>query len=120
MRRRLVVALLLVPLVAAACAAPSRPRAPHVPGWERTFAVEWATVERGEATLVEGHLDNRGASSASDIQLLVHALDADGRVIAQRVVWFGVRSHFQVVAPARAPRYRVSVYAYGVLFDDTH
>ena len=125
MRARIATLVLVLVSLGAACAAPARPLAPHVAGWERHFALDWTVVERGGAPVVEGHIENRSGLGATEVQILVDALDADDRVTAQRTWWLGhelapgTRSYFEVAPPARASRYRVSVYAFRWLFDDS-
>ncbi len=96
---------------------PATPLTPHTAGWEQFFTVRWDTTARGGRPTVEGRVRNEWGFPANQIQLLVDALDANGRVVAQRVTWLGadlppgVAAPFSVPAPPAAA-YRVSVYAF--------
>lgn len=92
---------------------------PHIPGWEQWFRVEWQVAERGGQPVLQGSVRNESPHTMGGILLLVEALDAGGRVVAQRVAWaapgslapFG-RTWFDVGAPAAAPQYRVRIYSF--------
>lgn len=123
-RRRVLVGWALLAAVAGAIVAgPERLSAggivePHIPGWERWFRVDWEVAERGGRPVLRGSVRNESPYTMMAILLLVEALDAGGRVIAQRVAWapgslepFG-RTWFDVGVPATAPQYRVRVYTF--------
>jgi hypothetical protein len=92
---------------------------PHIPGWERWFRVEWQVAERGGRPVLRGSVRNESPYTMMAVLLLVEALDAGGRVVAQRVAWAAPgslepfsRTWFDVGAPAPAPQYRVRVYSF--------
>jgi hypothetical protein len=92
---------------------------PHIPGWERWFRVEWQVAERSGRPILRGSLQNESPYTMMMVLLLVEALDAGGRVVAQRVEWAAPgaltpfsRTWFDVGAPAPAPQYRVRVYSF--------
>ncbi|HEU5322313.1 MAG TPA: hypothetical protein VFX28_16025 [Methylomirabilota bacterium] len=108
-------AALALPLAVAVGAAPLEPL---VRGWEQFFKLDWEAVERGGRPLVRGHIANEWGMPAKDVRLLVDALDAGDRVTSQRVSWLGsiltpgTRAYFEVPMAERAPKYRVSVFAF--------
>ena len=91
---------------------------PHRPGWERWFRVDWQVTLRNGRPVLSGSLRNESPYTMTAVQLLVESLDAEGRVIAQRVAWAPgslepfSRTWFHVGAPASAPQYRVRVYTF--------
>lgn len=92
---------------------------PHIPGWERWFRVQWQLAERGGRPVVQGSVRNESPYTMTAVQLLVEALDASGRVVAQQVAWAASgslepfsRTWFDVRAPATAPQYRVRIYSF--------
>lgn len=108
---------MLITLVAVGGAA-SPSLAPLVVGWERFFTLTWTTWDdRGQAR-IGGYITNESGFPARRVQLLVEAIDSAGRVTGQRVSWLGsdltpgMRAYFETAAPAPAPTYRVSVFAY--------
>ena len=119
-----VIAALFVVMMAGpgAAQAPKEPAEselqPLLPGWERFFRVDWESVERRGRTLVQGHVVNDSPYTVTRMQLLVDALGADDRVVAQRVSWVvGTltpfsRLYFEVPVPRLAAKYRVRVFAY--------
>lgn len=86
------------------------------------------TVERGRHRVVvvylrfvalsRGGAKGRPGESPSQAWAPRESLDADGRVVAQRVEWLGgtvpvfSRTYYEVPAPPPAARYRVSVFAF--------
>lgn len=90
---------------------------PLVTGWEQFFRVESQSVTRDGRAAVSGTVWNTAPWSTRRIQLLVEALDGDGRVVNQRVAWLGVdltagtHASFEVPMPVAAS-YRVSVFAF--------
>jgi hypothetical protein len=90
---------------------------PLVVDWAQYFRVESQAVNRGGRSMVNGTVFNTAAWSAKRIQLLVEALDGNGQVVTQHVIWLGVDlaagSHaaFETPMPASAS-YRVSVFAF--------
>ncbi|MGH7392238.1 MAG: hypothetical protein ACREM3_22690 [Candidatus Rokuibacteriota bacterium] len=115
---RLVIAAVGLALALGAHTARAQPLAPLIVGWERHFTLTWEAGQRGGRPYVEGYLANEAGFPAHRIQLLVEGLAADGRVVGQRVEWFGpgltpgMRGYFRVPAPAGASTYRVSVFAF--------
>lgn len=119
-----VIAALVVAMVAGpgAAQAPKEPAErelhPLLPGWERFFRVDWESVERRGRTFVQGYVVNDSPYTVTRMQLLVDALGADDRVVAQSVSWVvGTltpfsRLYFEVPVPRPAVKYRVRVFAY--------
>jgi hypothetical protein len=112
--------LLAIALVATGCApavGPSGPLQPLVVGAEQHMTIEWQAQPRNQATVVWGYVINHSPYTFDHLRLLVDALDADGAILGQRVVWapgllggWG-RTYFEApMAPASA--YRVSVFSY--------
>ncbi|MGH7325995.1 MAG: FxLYD domain-containing protein [Candidatus Rokuibacteriota bacterium] len=105
-------------LVGSAAAAPLEPL---IVGWERFFVVSWEASDRGDRPHISGYVRNESGHRATRVQLLVEGLDGSGRVVSQQVNWLGTdlpaftRTYFEVPAPARAPTYRVRVFAFDVL-----
>src|SRR6185369_14312126 len=86
--RAVVVALSLV--AAPVSAAVAQSLQPLVVDWEQYFRIEAGPSTRGGRAVVAGTVWNTAPWSAKKIQLLVDALDANGRVIDQRVTWLGI------------------------------
>lgn len=120
MRARLApsLALALLLVLAVSHGSGAQPLAPLVVGGERFFTLTWEVWEDGGRPVVGGYLKNEAGFTAMKIRLLVDALDSSGRVVGQRVSWFGdaltpgTRAYFEAPAPPRATTYRVSVFAY--------
>ena len=91
---------------------------PLVQGWEQFFRIEWNAGERRGEPVVYGHVVNEWGMPARSVRLLVDALDPAGNVVGQKVTWVpgvltpGTRAPFEAPAPAAAPTYRVSVFAF--------
>ena len=91
---------------------------PLIWGWERFFTVEWQPDSRKGAPYVSGYVKNEWGFPAADVRLLVESLGPGNEVTGQRVEWLGttlppgMRAAFQMPAPAAAPAYRVSVFAF--------
>jgi hypothetical protein len=89
------------------------------PSWPRFFTLDWAAIARHGTTSIEGHIRNDGNFTAARIRLLVDALDGNGNVVGQRLVWLlppdltpGTQQYFAVPMPEAAASYRVSVYSF--------
>lgn len=112
--------LLAMVLLAAGCAAatgPSGPLEPLVVGVEQHMTIEWQIEPRGPDNVVWGYVYNRSPYTFDRLRLLVEALDVDGTILQQRLVWapglfggFG-RAYFEAPLPP-APAYRVRVFSY--------
>jgi hypothetical protein len=117
MKLRAVLLALAITLSATSVAWP-KVITPLVVGWEQFFKLDWQPAVRRGRPIVAGHILNDWGMPAASIQLLVDALDERGAVLGQRVEWLGtgltpgMRAYFEVPAPAPAPTYRVSVYAF--------
>ncbi|HXG02447.1 MAG TPA: hypothetical protein VNO23_03395 [Candidatus Binatia bacterium] len=122
-RRTLVCSVLAAALIGPALRPALVPAAdivePHMPGWERWLRVDWQVIQRNGRPVLHGSLRNESPYTMTAIQLLVESLDADGRVVAQRVAWASPgslepfsRTWFDVGVPATAPQYRVRVYTF--------
>lgn len=91
---------------------------PHVRGWERHFTITWETREKGNRPVVDGYVRNDAGFTAMKVQLLVDGLDSTGRIVNQRVIWFGpaltpgTRAYFEVPGVPGTSQYRVSVFAF--------
>jgi hypothetical protein len=89
------------------------------PSWQRYFTIDWAPATHHGKTGIEGHIRNDGNFVATRIRLLVDALDANGNVVDQRLVWLlspeltpGTRGYFETSIAGPAVSYRVSVYSF--------
>jgi len=77
--------------------------------------LDWEVGSRRGRPVIQGYVYNDYGSSASNVRLLVEALDAFGAVIARDVgfvrgvVAFNDRSYFEVPLKTAAESYRVSV-----------
>jgi hypothetical protein len=113
--RPILLALLL--LGSAGCGSSSQPLEPLVVGTQQFFAIEWQSTPRGNQRLVQGYIKNNWGFTAANMRLLVDALEPDGRLITQRVIWLGgqltpgTRAYFETAMPP-ATSYRVRVFAY--------
>jgi hypothetical protein len=98
-------------------AAGAQSLSPLVVDWAQYFRVESQSVSRGGRFVVTGTVWNTSTWGAKRIQLLVDALDGNGRVVNQQVIWLGVdlaagtHADFEVPMPPSAS-YRVSVFAF--------
>jgi len=98
-------------------ASPAHELRPFAVGWERFFGIDWQPGERKGQPIVSGTVQNRYGATATRVQLLVEGLDENGRVIDQKLVWLGDsigpfdRAAFEIPV-VKAPKYRVSVFAY--------
>jgi hypothetical protein len=98
-------------------AAQGTPLEPLVVGWERIFKLSWEAGARAGQPVVRGYLTNDSPYIVTRIQLLVEALDREGRVTGQRVGWFGStltpfsRGYFELPAPP-GETWRVRVFAF--------
>jgi len=124
MRKTGVLTVFALIISAAGCAStdtmptsPAHELRPHAVGWERFFGIDWRSAERKGQPIVSGIVHNRYGATATRMQLLVEALNDNGKVIDRKIIWLG-----DSVAPfnsasfetpvARAAKYRVSVFAY--------
>ncbi len=119
----------LLGLLLAACATsgaltPSASVTTLMAGWERHFGVEWmAEPEGSDARRLRGTLSVFTGEPVMDLRLLGQALDAEGRVIGQRLAWAGDvggsgRVSFEIPHLPAAERYRVAVWDYTSLQAD--
>ena len=91
---------------------------PLIVGWEAIFKLSWESAEwRGRPT-VRGTILNDSPYTITTVQLLLDALDGEGRVVDQQVSWgpsglgpFG-RADFEIPVERPAASYRVRVLAY--------
>ena len=71
--------------------------------------------------MVRGQLVNTHAVPARDIHLLVEGLDASGHVVVRttsvlrRIVLAGDRAGFDILVPAPADRFRVTVVSFDLV-----
>jgi hypothetical protein len=115
---RLAAVLLAVALVSSGCAPTvSGPLQPLVVGAEQHLTIDWRLERRDQVVVVWGYVSNQSPYTFDRVRLLVDALDPEGQIISQRVVWaLGVlgswgRNYFE--APmVPAPAYRVRVFSY--------
>lgn len=124
--RRLVpyaVALVLLPIAvgcvgATPALAPSASVTSTVLGWEQWFRVDWAAQATPGGDEIAGYVYNTYGQSAMNVRVLAQGLDPAGAVVDQKIAWVpgGVpplnRAAFRVAGLQRAPRYRVSVWAF--------
>ena len=81
------------------------------------MTIEWRAEPRGQSTIVWGYVVNHSPYTFDRVRVLVDALDANGRVISQQIVWapgflgsWG-RNYFETpMVPT--PTYQVRVFAY--------
>lgn len=118
--RSLRAAVLTLATLAAGCASPSAGPGPLVPldvGTEQHVTLEWQAEPRAAGTLVRGYVRNPSPYTFDHVRVLVDALDGDGRIVAQQVVWAPgrlaswARNYFEAFMPA-ASAYRVRVFSY--------
>jgi len=118
MRRRVLVTVAVLGVLATATVVLAQQLTPHFPAWERYFTVSWQTFERQGRPYLSGYVTNQYGAGAGRVQLLIDALDGSNRVVAQRVEWLAgdvgpfSRRYFEVPAPQPASTYRVSVFAF--------
>ena len=90
---------------------------PLTPGGDQYFAIDWEPGERKGAPVLTGTLTNRYGATAIRVQLLVEALDDNGNVTSQKVVWLGTdiapfdRTYFEIPV-VKSPKYRVRPFAF--------
>jgi hypothetical protein len=112
--------LILLAIVAAACATPETTPSASVttlePAAARWFKLEWSTQADGDARRLDGHILN-SYGQAAQVQLLAQALDASGNVVDQKIDYtlfpvpgFG-RSYFNIGRLAAADHYQVTVWS---------
>jgi hypothetical protein len=101
----------------APAAGPSGPLTPLVVGTEQHVTVEWHPERSEQPTVVWGYVHNHSPYTFDQLRVLVDALDANGQILGQRLVWSpGVlgswgRNYFE--APmGPAPAYRARVFSY--------
>jgi len=117
MHRLLVVAAILGALLTGTPAS-AQPLTPQFPAWERYFEISSTPFERRGQVWLSGYVVSRWGETATGVKLLIESLDANGRIVAQRVEWLnGVipvfsRTYFEVPAPPPAASYRVSVFSF--------
>jgi hypothetical protein len=93
-------------------------RGPLMTGWERYFRLDWSTATHQGRPVVYGHVRNEWGVAAVNVRLLVEGLDEQGQIANQTIGWLGTlltpgtTAAFEVPVNARAPRYRVSVFAF--------
>jgi hypothetical protein len=117
MRRARTILVLLSLMLATASAAGAQTLHPLVIDWEQFFRVESQSVSRDGRSVVTGTVWNTSQWGAKRIQLLVEAVDGNGQVVNQRVIWLGIdlvagsHASFEAPMPAAAS-FRVSVFAF--------
>jgi len=90
---------------------------PLTPGGDQYFAVDWQPGERKGSPVLTGTMTNRYGATAVRVQLLVEALDDNGNVTGQKVVWLGDdiapfdRTSFEIPV-VKSPKYRVRPFAF--------
>jgi hypothetical protein len=115
--KALVVAAMVGVLLTGA-AATAQPLTPHIPGWARYFEVTWEPFQQRGQPRLGGHVVSKWGETATGVRLLVEALDAEGKIVGQRVEWLAgtvppfSRAYFEVPVPAPAASYRVSVFTF--------
>lgn len=109
--------VLLLLIAGTLSAAGAQSLSPLVVDWAQYFRVESRPVSRGGRAIVTGTVWNTATWNAKRIQLLVEAVDGNGQVVNQQVIWLGIdlaagtHADFDVPMPASAS-YRVSVFAF--------
>jgi hypothetical protein len=97
---------------------------PQMTGWEAIFNVTWQPGQYRGQPVVEGYVTNISPYETTQVRVLVESLDGAGRVTNQRIAWVpgdlggGGRLFFQVPA-APAPAYRVRIFSYDRLENDS-
>ncbi len=118
-RRRAVVTIALLALLAGAGGEPARAQSFGRPT-DGDLRLDWtATEDRRGRPIVSGYIYNlRGGTYATSVRLLVEALDASGAPVGSTSGFvFGDvppsdRSYFEIKAPPRAASYRVTVQTF--------
>ena len=117
MRRARTTIALLSLMLATASTAGAQSLSPLVVDWAQYFRVESQSLSRAGRSVVTGTVWNTSTWGAKRIQLLVEALDGNGQVVNQHVIWLGIdlaagtHAAFETPMPASAS-YRVSVFAF--------
>lgn len=110
--------VLVVALFAAGCVSTAGPLQPLTLGWERYFTVDWEQDQRNGAPLIRGRIVNAWGFPATNVRLLVDAVDASGAVMKQGVVWLGTEvnpgasARFEIPVTERGATYRVRVFSF--------
>ena len=116
MRVRLMAIVMVTLLASSAMAA--GPLTPLVVGWEQFFKLNWSVGERKGKPVVTGTIYNNWGFAAANVRLLVDELDANGKIVEQRVGWLGfmltpgTTAPFEVPVVHATPNHRVSVFAF--------
>jgi hypothetical protein len=120
---------LLVPAVAGCAGAmtgglhPNATTTTAIVGWERYLQIEMAQLQ--PSGRVEGYVSSRYGTMLVNVQLLAQALDANGNVVGQKLAWLGTpvpplqSVYFQVPGMPAAAQYRVSVWAFDSMENDS-
>jgi hypothetical protein len=120
---RVLAIVVLLPL-AAGCAGASGGMTPSstvttaIQGWESWVRLDWATQPQPTGQLIEGYVYSAYGSPVFDVRILAQALDGNGAVVGQKIVWVpGIvpslqRTYFRVAAMPAADRYRVTVWSF--------
>jgi hypothetical protein len=118
MRRGVIVALLGLLTLGPGPSAAAKLVEPLVIGWESIFKLAWETAERSGRPVVQGTIVNDSPYTIVAVQLLLDALDGQGRVVDQQVSWgpsslqpFS-RAAFEIPVSRPAETYRVRVLAF--------
>jgi hypothetical protein len=115
--RVLPIAVLLASAVAAGCGFSSQPVEPLVVGTQQYFTLDWQVAPRANQRLLSGYIRNEWGFAATNMRLLVEAIEPPDRVASQRIIWVGgditpgTRAYFQATMPP-APTYRVRVFSF--------
>ena len=114
----LVAAVLLCVALVPMAALDAAPLQPMMRGWERYFSLDWSTATYQGRPVVYGHVRNEWGVTAANARLLVEGIDEQGQIASQTIGWLGTQltpgttATFEVPVTARAPQYRVSVFAF--------
>src|SRR5713101_1706815 len=119
------VELALIAVVVSSCATGGDPLTSRteydtlVPGWESKFSIAWKSEPARDGTnRVYGRIASHYGQYASPFRVLGMAVDASGKVVAQRVEWVpgGVPGftevYFEIDHLVVAASYRVTVWDY--------
>jgi hypothetical protein len=95
-----------------------------MPGWESKFSIAWKSEPAPDGSIrVYGRIASHYGQYASPFRVLGMAIDASGKVVAQRVEWVpgGVPGftdvYFEIDHLVVAASYRVTVWDYTVIED---